>query len=104
MSNYKEHPFKTSHLRPDENSLDGIAGTSNPDQRSDHVSQIALATKCDIDIEINFDDMSRLTRYDIIFIGMVNFIVVVTKVGNNIDVRHVISFGSLVMSNFSGSL
>ncbi|KAI5662959.1 hypothetical protein M9H77_22282 [Catharanthus roseus] len=34
MLNYKEHPSKSSHAQPDENSIDVITGTINADQRS----------------------------------------------------------------------
>ncbi|KAI5673972.1 hypothetical protein M9H77_14336 [Catharanthus roseus] len=37
MLNYKEHPSKSSHSRPDKNLIDFTIGTNNPDWRSDHV-------------------------------------------------------------------
>ncbi|KAI5671956.1 hypothetical protein M9H77_12320 [Catharanthus roseus] len=40
MLDYKEHPSKSSHSIPNENLLDVIVGTSDPDRRSDHPTQI----------------------------------------------------------------
>ncbi|KAI5671859.1 hypothetical protein M9H77_12223 [Catharanthus roseus] len=36
MLNYTEHPSKSSHAQPNENSIDVIAGTINADQRFGH--------------------------------------------------------------------